>query len=174
MATYLYDRDSTDRIRVMIVRIVKLESSYKILKETGLLNGKLTQQPPLIISKGKVKRSLQEQAQLEFRSLINKQKDKGYRTLEDLVKLVVTDTPNFVVDDPMSYELIDSLLPTGKQYADGSRQLMLAKDPKTVKSKAGFNWNREWWVGRKLDGESLPSLNFVNSVNSEMRIPSQI
>jgi len=167
----LYNRDSSGKIRTMIVKVIKFSNYYKITKETGVLNGKLTKQPDLIISKGKVKRTLEQQAQLEFRSLINKQKDKGYKTLQELCpEVTAVEGWEANLND---YDFIDSMLPKGKEYADGSRQLMLAKDPKTVKSKKGFDWNKEWWVSRKLDGESLPSLNSVNSVNSEMRIPSQ-
>jgi hypothetical protein len=144
MSTFLYSRDQKDKVRIIIVKIVKFDNRYEIHRQTGLLDGKLTQQPPLIIREGKVKRNREQQTQLEFRSLINKQRDKGYRTFQEL---------GFVLDvNPMNYELIDSVLPKGKEYADGSRQLMLAKDPKTVKSKAGFNWNREWLCSRKLDG----------------------
>lgn len=150
MATYLYSRDAKDKVRVLILTIKKHDGFYTIERKTGLLDGKLTDQPVLTISKGKVKRTLEEQTQLEFRSIVNKQKDKGYKPYQDLLLIApeVTAVEGYEAD-PMNHAFIDYILPKGKTYADGSRKLMLAKDPKTVKT---FKWNRDWWVSRKLDG----------------------
>lgn len=153
MATFLYSRDSADRIRVLVLKTMKFPTHYEIHRSTGLIDGKLTDQPVIKIDAGKVKRSMQQQAELEFRSIINKQRDKGYKTLQELVNSVITGVPEeYTEDSCLDAEFIGTLLPTGKTYADGQRKLMLAKDPKAVKSKKGFNWDRQWWVSRKLDG----------------------
>jgi hypothetical protein len=144
MATFLYSRDSKDKVRVLIVKTVKFDDHWEIHRETGLLEGKLTLQPVLTISAGKVNRNMQQQTELEFKSIVNKQRDKGYKSFQELFQ--GEDTTDI---DPMDHTLIDSLLPKGKTYAGGQRKLMLAKDPKTAKN---FKWDKEWWTSRKLDG----------------------
>jgi hypothetical protein len=44
----------------------------------------MTIQPPLTILKGKVRRTITEQVELEYNSLIKKYKDKGYKDIQDL------------------------------------------------------------------------------------------
>jgi hypothetical protein len=44
----------------------------------------MTIQPPLTILKGKVKRTITEQVELEYNSLVKKYKDKGYKDIQDL------------------------------------------------------------------------------------------
>lgn len=60
----------------------------------------MSQQPLITITKGKVKRTLEEQALLQYNSIIKKYLDKGYKKIDmieeiDLEKVVpkqVTDT----------------------------------------------------------------------------------
>lgn len=54
-----------------------------IERETGQFQGKLTQQPIIEIKKGKVKRTVEEQATLEFNSHVKKYKDKGYKSISE-------------------------------------------------------------------------------------------
>jgi hypothetical protein len=151
--TYLYARDSKDKIRVLILKTINFKTHWEIHRSTGLLDGKLIDQPVIRIDAGKVKRTMQQQCELEFRSIVNKQRDKGYKTLQELLASVITGVPEeYTAESCMDPEFIGALLPNGKTYADGQRKLMLAKDPKAVKTKKGFNWDREWWVSRKLDG----------------------
>ena len=148
--TYLYSRDSKGKVRVLTIQVKKHDDGayYTINRTTGLLGGKLTVQPVITVSAGKVKRSILEQTELETRSIINKQKDKGYKLLDELIDTatVQQDVETYAMD----YDLIDGLLPKEKTDASDERKPMLAKDvtgkPVTYYSK--FNW----WVSRKLDG----------------------
>jgi hypothetical protein len=160
---YLYSRDKKGKIRVLILEIKAFENNYErrdvfkiyayhIIRKSGLLDGKLTQQPTLIISKGKAGRTLQQQVDLEVNSIINKQKDKGYVLLEDLNVLPVREIVN-----PMNYNQIDARLPKLKTYVNGFQKVMLAKDPKPgtqwfKNGKPTSKWDRRWQVSRKLDG----------------------
>jgi ATP-dependent DNA ligase len=144
--TYLYGRDNKGKVRVLMFEVVKMNDYYEIHRWSGLLNGKLTPQPLLTILKGKVKRSVKEQTELEFRSLINKKLDKGYKSYEELVKDLV-DTS---MASPTDYAFIDSLLPKDKTDANGARKLMLAKD---VSDKSEDYYDRcDWIISTKLDG----------------------
>jgi len=165
---YLYSRDKKSKIRVLILEIEGYEARspnddsliyhYKIHRKSGLLNGKLTEQPTLIISRGKAGRITSQQVDLEVNSIINKQKDKGYVTFDDLF------TPEqlsfklaYGLGAEMNYQLIDSLLPKVKTYVNGQQKVMLAKDPKPDK-KWFLNgvptdkWNRSYRISKKLDG----------------------
>lgn len=153
MAQYLYSRDSKGKVRVLEIKVVKLvdPERYEIRKRTGILNGKLTDAPAVKIDTGKVKRTLLEQVELQVKSIVNKQRDKGYKLLAELG-----------LDDSLysDYEKIDLLLPKGKTYSNGLKQLMLALDPKDNNKyydKKNDNlptpyWNAAWWTSRKLDG----------------------
>lgn len=83
----LITRDTKGKIRVLtfILKYVKDDSGeyYTITRFSGLYNGKIISQPSKEIRKGKVKRTLDEQAKLEFDSLIKKATDKGYRNIAD-------------------------------------------------------------------------------------------
>lgn len=151
MATYLYSRDSKGKVRVMILQTVRLEEHFEIRRFSGLLNGKLTAQPVIEIHKGKVNRTIIQQTELQARAIVNKQKDKGYKLLDELVASLGISLEDV---DPMCYDEIDILLPKDKTDASGQRKLMLAKDinDKTPAQKEAFFKGKEWWVGRKLDG----------------------
>lgn len=47
------------------------------------MGGKITEQPDIVISKGKVKRTPTEQATLEYNSKVKSYLDKGYRNISD-------------------------------------------------------------------------------------------
>jgi ATP-dependent DNA ligase len=112
------------------------------------LDGKLVVQPVITVSAGKVNRSKLEQTELETRSIINKQKDKGYKLLDELMDTatVQQDVETYAMD----YELIDGLLPKEKTDASDQRKPMLAKD--VTGKPAAYYSKFNWWVSRKLDG----------------------
>lgn len=142
---YLYNRDSKGKVRVSIMGIEENnDGSYSIRRTTGLLNGKLIDQPEKKILKGKVKRTIKEQAELEFNSLISKQRDKGYKLFDELVSMEAK-----AVVTPLDYDVIDSLLGNSKTTVDGYNKPMLAQD--ATKQKESY-LQRAWWVSRKLDG----------------------
>ena len=85
MKTILISRDSKQKIRVVEISYSWNDTlhAFVIERSSGLHGGKMTSQPPLTIEKGKVKRTITEQCQLEFNSLVKKYKDKGYKDIND-------------------------------------------------------------------------------------------
>ena len=80
----LVSRDSNGKVRVVYSegKWNQKTGEFVINKKTGLLHGKLTQQPEKIISEGKAKRTPYEQGVQEYRSLIKKYLDKGYKDVK--------------------------------------------------------------------------------------------
>lgn len=142
MATFLYNRDSKGKIRTFIASVFKGPDGYIITRKTGLLDGKLTEQPRLEVNKGKVKRTVEEQAKLEFLSIVNSQRNKGYKPLQEI---------GGTSDIAMDYNAIDKLLPTLNTDTNGALKPMLAKDmPK--KRDLLFKDDKTWLCSKKLDG----------------------
>lgn len=148
MSTYLYTKDSKGKVRVLTVQTFKFTTHYEIHRRSGLLGGKMVSQPVLSILRGKVKRSVEEQAALEWRSIINKQRDKGYKLLQELGNDV----------RPDDYDVIDSLLTGGKTDSTGILKPMLAKDVRGWKES---KYDKDWWLSRKLDGVRV-SVRLIN------------
>lgn len=152
---YLYSRDSKGKVRVSIFEVKPEGLGYAICRSTGLLTGKLTVQPDKIILKGKVKRTIEQQVDLELNSLINKQKDKGYIALDHLVDKEAMDLLN-----PMDHDLINELLSKDKKDASGQSLPMLAQDANKkkkdtndlIKDPEGPFFKRAWWISAKIDG----------------------
>lgn len=114
----LVTRNARDKIQVAIATLNQDGNTFIINRSTGQYQGKMSEQPELIIQKGKAKRSVIQQAELEFNSIINKYLDKGYK---DLGKL----TPQKFAD--LSPEELDELVPTLKTDTSGNLKPMLAK-----------------------------------------------
>ena len=150
---YLYSRDAKKKVRVAIYEVEAREIGYAIKKRSGLLTGKLTVQPEKLVEKGKVKRTVEEQVELQLASLIKKELDKGYVKLSQLVDPEVIDNIN-----PMDHAVIDELLDTKKKDAKGQSLPMLAEDAfKKKKDSEDYVTKREfferaWWVSAKIDG----------------------
>ena len=114
MQNILITRDSKGKCRVIYISCIYDDENkrYIIKRSSGLYNGKLTEQPELIITKGKVKRTLKEQAELEYNSLIRKQLDKGYKNYTD------------DINDPIK---VENFLPKTKSDQNGNLKPMLCK-----------------------------------------------
>ena len=106
----LVTRNARDKIQVAIASLNQEGNSFLIKRSTGQYQGKMSEQPILIIEKGKAKRSVIQQAELEFNSIINKYMDKGYKKLSTLT------SENF--EDLTSSEL-EVLVPTLKTDQSG-------------------------------------------------------
>lgn len=151
----MYSRDSKGKVRVFILTVIVKGETFLITRESGLLNGKLTNQPDLVISKGNAKRTVREQAILQTKSTISKQRDKGYKLLEQLSPKILEGRI-----DPMDYKTIDKLLPSDKTDASGNTKPMKAKDTNVLKdadrekgtNKYDLLVGRAWWLSYKLDG----------------------
>lgn len=79
----LITRDAKNKIRVIETSINRYDNSYIISRKSGILNMKMVEQPEIIITNGKAKRTLLEQADLEYKAIIRKLKDKGYKDIKD-------------------------------------------------------------------------------------------
>lgn len=136
----LITRDSKEKVRVIEFNLNFHENPdyYEITRRSGLYKGKMVDQPALKIEKGKVKRTLKEQAELELNSLIKKAKDKGYKDIKDFG----FDTLNF---DP------EKVLPKEKRDQNGAVKPMLAKLIESV-PESTFSKFSKFFISRKIDG----------------------
>ena len=85
MKEILISRDSKSKLRVVEILCDwdSTTETYKLKRYTGQFNGKMIEQPVIEIVKGKVKRTISEQATLEFNSHVKKYLDKGYKKISD-------------------------------------------------------------------------------------------
>ena len=157
---YLVTRNARDKVQVVIAELEQNGNSFTIKRTTGQYQGKMVNQPELVIEKGKAKRSVIQQAELEFNSIISKYLDKGYKKLSEFT--------NKSFSECTEPELLE-FLGSHKTDANGIIKPMLAQQSDKCSPNV---FEKEWYCSRKLDGKFVPSLNPVNSGNSEMRIPS--
>ena len=137
---YLVTRNARDKVQQVQVKLLQDGNKFIIQRTTGQYLGIQTEQPELIIDKGKVKRSVLEQAELQFNSIINKYLDKGYKKLSDLTK-----TPF----ESISESEINSLVPSLKTDSSGFLKPMLAKDSNKCQTSI---LNKRLFCSRKLNG----------------------
>ena len=135
--------NSKKRIQKIYLSLNKDENQeiYYIERYSGQYGGKETAQPIHTIEKGKVKRTILEQATLEYNSILKKYLDKGYNKLSSLTNKEYSE---------LSEEELKSLLGGTTTDQSGIPKPMLAKIAGDCKADI---WNRQWWVSRKLDGE---------------------
>lgn len=141
----LISRDSKGKIRVVEISY-QWEDDYKgfvIRRYTSQYGGKITTQPEIVISKGKAKRTVTEQARLEYNSHLKKYQDKGYKLLDKEIS-------------KYSKEDLDKILPTDTTDANGMVKPMLAKDFNKVASSA---LEKKWLASRKIDGKNPYAVN---------------
>lgn len=138
---YLISRDSKGKIRICYIdyELVEDDSSkyYIIHRRTGQLHGKITNQPDIIVDRGKATRSLFEQVELQTNHLVKEKLDKGYRKVEK---------------DPEDYssEELNDILGSTITSQDGVPKPMLAKQADKVTNRKIFD--KEWYASRKIDG----------------------
>lgn len=139
MKDILITRDSNGRCRVIEIScdFDSETNSYIISRSSGLFSGKKTVQPSITVSKGKVKRTLDQQATLEYNSIVKKLLDKGYKNIKDLEI------------DILTQEAIDEKLPATKTNQHGVLKPMLCKVLDKTNTKLT---NKTWWASNKLDG----------------------
>lgn len=107
---YLVTRNARDKVQQVRAQLAQDGNNFAILRFTGQYQGKQTEQPVKIIEKGKAKRSVLEQAELEFNSIVKKYKDKGYKDIKDLSSIEF---------DKISPADMDALVPTIKTDSNG-------------------------------------------------------
>ena len=138
--TYLVTRNARDKVQVVIAELDQKASSFSILRTTGQYQGKMTVQPELVIERGKAKRTVLQQAELEYNSIINKYLDKGYKKLNTLTNKKF---------EELTPEEIDVLVPSVKSDSNGNLKPMLAKSSDKCQNSV---LNKPMWCSRKLNG----------------------
>lgn len=81
---YLVTRNARDKVQVVLAELDQNGNTFTIKRTTGQYQGKMTSQPEKIIEQGKAKRSVLQQAELEFNSIVKKYLDKGYKRIDSL------------------------------------------------------------------------------------------
>ena len=105
-------RNARDKVQIAHYILNQDVNNYIIQRSTGQFLGKMTKQPDVLIEKGKAKRSVLQQAELEYNSLIKKALDKGYKKLSDLTKTKY---------DVITEEELNRIVPTIKTDASGEQ-----------------------------------------------------
>jgi ATP-dependent DNA ligase len=140
---YLVSINSKNRIQRVKLQLDQnpFDKTYSILRVTGQYGGKETDQPIIKIEHGKVKRTISEQATLQFNALLKNYLDKGYVKLAALTSKRYSD---------LTEDEIKNLL-GGNFVSDqsGVPKPMLAKLADQCSSDI---WEKDWYVSRKLDG----------------------
>jgi ATP-dependent DNA ligase len=137
---YLISRDAKGKIRVVEISYEWDDNlhAYAIYRTTGILGGKMTEQPNIYIKVGKASRTLKEQVELEYKSNIKKYLDKGYKLLEEELESYTEDQLNEIIGDVVT----DS---------SGFAKHMLAKQADKVKDSS-IEKVKTWAVSMKIDG----------------------
>lgn len=137
-STTLITRDSKGKIRVVEVSYESTNNGYVIHRTTYQYRGKKTEQPDIEITKGKAKRTLLEQVELEYASHLKKYQDKGY-------KLIPGNISQYKEED------LNKILPEHTTDSNGFKKHMLAKQSEKVATST-FDKLKYWYASRKIDG----------------------
>ena len=136
----LVTRNARDKIQVAIFTLEQEGNTYYIRRNTGQFGGKFTEQPTKTIERGKAKRSVFMQAELEFNSLINKALDNGYKKLSNLT----TTKFNVITQDELN-----TIVPSIKTDQEGNIKPQLAKSSNDCSVNI---FNKGLFCSRKIDG----------------------
>ena len=112
--------------------------AYIIERSSGLLDGKQVVAPIIEIHKGKAKRTVTEQATLQYNSELKKYLDKGYKNIKDL------DIEN------LTLEAAEEALPETNTDQNGSIKPMLCKVMDRTKTS---QTDKQWLASYKHDGK---------------------
>jgi hypothetical protein len=139
MVNYLISKDSKGKIRCVELSEQWSDElhAFVIQRITYQLHGKKTQQPDLLVAKGKANRTVTEQKNLEFASNKKKYLDKGYKEIDK--------DPEEYSDEEL-YEVVGSNVTN----TEGIFKPMLAKQEDKVTNRKIFD--KEWYASRKIDG----------------------
>jgi len=151
----LVTRNARDKIQVSTYTLYRDINNYTIKRFTGQFGGKMTEQPTILIERGKAKRSVLQQAELEFNSLIKKTCDKGYKRLRELTKTSF---------DVITLEELNSIVPSIKTDQNGNFKPQLAKSSNDC-SLSSFD--KPKFCSRKING--VRSLFKWDKENNEIK-----
>lgn len=136
---YLISRDTKGKIRLCVFSYEYDQDNKKFIihRISGQLGGKRTNQPDKEVLRGKAKRSLPEQVELEFNHLVKEKLDKGYKLIDK---------------DPEEYSEseLNEILGEIITSQDGIPKPMLAKQSDKVTNIKTFD--KEYYASRKIDG----------------------
>lgn len=137
---HLISRDSKGKIRLIEMYYFwdEEQHGFVIKRKTGMLHGKMTEQPDILITKGKVSRTIQQQLELEYASNKKKYLDKGYKELEQSI-------------DFYSDKELDIIIGGVITDSSGFAKHMLAKQADKVKDSS-IEKVKIWAVSKKIDG----------------------
>lgn len=142
MIKYLYKRDNKSKIRVVSLILTRYNTPdgefYTITGESGQNGGKQVKRPLIRIEFGRAARTVEQQAILEYNSIINNYLDKGYKTQEQLGIIDINDTVE-----------VESKVPNINLDQNGALKPMLAKHYKDIPN---FDWDKTYYASIKLDG----------------------
>ena len=146
--------DSKNKVRLVELYWEVIPEGYCIKKETGVLNGKMILQPVHNITSGKVKRTVEQQRDLEFNSMLKKYLDKGYKRLDSLGL-------------SENYSETDIIAVIGSATdAKGAPKPMLCKKYEDVKAS---ELDKDWWISRKFDGVRCAIYQYDGELHSSSR-----
>ena len=136
---YLISLDSKGKIRIFYTHYEWSDSdhAYKITRYSGQYGGKMTDGPVLLVSKGKVKRTVIEQCVQEWNHLIKEKLDKGYKRVDS--------NPN-----ELSLEELKEIVGDYSTNQDGLLKPMLAKSETQITNRKIFE--KDWYASRKING----------------------
>lgn len=140
----LVTKDNKGKTRVVEISYEwdDAQHGFVIRRKTYQYGGKVTVQPEIWIYKGKVKRTVSEQARLEYNSHLKKYTDKGYKLLPSSIK----------IDNAVAVEaFVEEHLGNGVTDSNGFKKHMLAKQADKVATSV-FDKIKYWWGSRKIDG----------------------
>lgn len=137
---YLVSRNARGKVQQVILGLSQSGNNFKIHRQTGQHMGKITDQPDIEITKGKAKRNVLEQAELQFNSHLKKYQDRGYKIFSDL--------SNKKFENVTETEM-DKLVPSIKTDASGFFKPMLAKSSEACQPSV---LNKPLYCSKKLDG----------------------
>lgn len=135
----LISKDSNGKIRIADISYEwnDEQHGYIIKRATGCLNGKITQQPDIIILRGKAKRTVSEQALLEYNSNKKKYLDKGYKELKKPL-------------NEYSLEDLENILGEIRTGQNNIPKPQLAKQADKITNLKTFD--KSYYGSRKIDG----------------------
>ena len=140
----LVTKDNKGKTRVVEISYEwdDAQHGFVIRRKTYQYGGKVTVQPEIWIYKGKVKRTVSEQARLEYNSHLKKYTDKGYKLLPSSVN----------IEDAKAVEaFVEEHLGNGVTDSNGFKKHMLAKQADKVATSV-FDKIKYWYGSRKIDG----------------------
>lgn len=135
---YLISRDSKGKIRVVEISYKWDESQHGfiIFRTTGILGGKMTEQPNILIQRGKASRTIRQQVELEYNSNKKKYLDKGYKSINS--------NPN-----EYSIEELEAIIGSVITNTNNVPRPQLAKQADKVSKKT---FDKKYYASRKING----------------------